>query len=256
MDIEQYFEEALGHTDLSGVNQNLPGKWKSAGDSRSCSDDNPSRGFDCNICLDSVQDPVVTLCGHLYCWPCIYKWLHFQSMDSESQDEKHQQCPVCKSEVSKTSLIPLYGRGLTTKHSKGKAPHLDLVIPKRPLRPACELLAPRSRASPQFSRQFHHGHSSHQSHMYYSQQGSFSDPPMLSSGSTNLIHPVIGMLGDMVYTRIFGDSITSISTYRNTYNQVGNTSPRIRRHVLQADKSLSRISFFLFCCLLLCLLLF
>jgi len=36
---------------------------------------NGSSGFDCNICLENVQDPVVTLCGHLYCWPCIYKWL-------------------------------------------------------------------------------------------------------------------------------------------------------------------------------------
>ncbi|CAH8279553.1 unnamed protein product [Arabidopsis lyrata] len=25
--------------------------------------------FDCNICLETAHDPVVTLCGHLYCWP-------------------------------------------------------------------------------------------------------------------------------------------------------------------------------------------
>ena len=29
--------------------------------------------FACNICLELAQDPVVTQCGHLYCWPCIYK---------------------------------------------------------------------------------------------------------------------------------------------------------------------------------------
>lgn len=29
--------------------------------------------FECNICLELAQDPVVTQCGHLYCWPCIYK---------------------------------------------------------------------------------------------------------------------------------------------------------------------------------------
>lgn len=31
--------------------------------------------FECNICLDVATDPVVTQCGHLYCWPCIYKYV-------------------------------------------------------------------------------------------------------------------------------------------------------------------------------------
>ena len=32
--------------------------------------------FLCSICLDAVSDePVVTRCGHLYCWPCLYTWL-------------------------------------------------------------------------------------------------------------------------------------------------------------------------------------
>lgn len=30
--------------------------------------------FECNICYELAQEPVVTLCGHLYCWPCIYRW--------------------------------------------------------------------------------------------------------------------------------------------------------------------------------------
>ena len=25
--------------------------------------------FECNICLEMASNPVVTLCGHLYCWP-------------------------------------------------------------------------------------------------------------------------------------------------------------------------------------------
>lgn len=32
--------------------------------------------FMCAICIDEVSDePVVTKCGHLFCWPCLYQWL-------------------------------------------------------------------------------------------------------------------------------------------------------------------------------------
>ena len=36
--------------------------------------------FLCNICLEQDNDPVVTLCGHLFCWPCIFQWLHAHSI--------------------------------------------------------------------------------------------------------------------------------------------------------------------------------
>ena len=29
--------------------------------------------FECNICFDDPSQPVLSKCGHLYCWPCIYK---------------------------------------------------------------------------------------------------------------------------------------------------------------------------------------
>ena len=32
--------------------------------------------FMCAICIDEVSDePVVTRCGHIFCWPCLYQWL-------------------------------------------------------------------------------------------------------------------------------------------------------------------------------------
>ncbi|MES1914420.1 MAG: hypothetical protein MHM6MM_006496 [Cercozoa sp. M6MM] len=53
--------------------------------------------YECAICLDSPSDPVVTRCGHLYCWPCLFKWL-----------ERSNSCPICKGAVSRDTVIPLY----------------------------------------------------------------------------------------------------------------------------------------------------
>lgn len=36
-------------------------------------DDGSGGAFDCNVCYDVAREPVVTLCGHLYCWPCLYR---------------------------------------------------------------------------------------------------------------------------------------------------------------------------------------
>ncbi|KAL0461517.1 UNVERIFIED_CONTAM: E3 ubiquitin-protein ligase [Sesamum latifolium] len=79
--------------------------------------------FECNICFDLAQDPVITLCGHLYCWPCLYKWLQGHS--------KSQECPVCKAPVDEEKLIPLYGRGKTSTDPRSKPPP-GTEIPNRP----------------------------------------------------------------------------------------------------------------------------
>jgi E3 ubiquitin-protein ligase RNF5 len=62
--------------------------------------------FDCKICLDLAKDPVVTCCGHLFCWPCIYRWLYLSSSRTRTKE-----CPVCKGEVSDKDVIPIYGSG-------------------------------------------------------------------------------------------------------------------------------------------------
>uniref|UniRef100_T1E2A2 RING-type E3 ubiquitin transferase n=1 Tax=Psorophora albipes TaxID=869069 RepID=T1E2A2_9DIPT len=83
----------------------------SAGKSKiSLEDDNAEDGdeekkddtvFECNICLDTAKDAVVSMCGHLFCWPCIHQWMNGY----------RNTCPVCKSSISKEKVIPLYGRG-------------------------------------------------------------------------------------------------------------------------------------------------
>ncbi|GMH06463.1 hypothetical protein Nepgr_008303 [Nepenthes gracilis] len=84
---------------------------------------NDSGDFECNICFELPQDPIVTLCGHLFCWPCLYKWLHHHSQS--------QECPVCKALIQEEKLVPLYGRGKTTSDPRSRpVPGAD--IPNRP----------------------------------------------------------------------------------------------------------------------------
>lgn len=58
--------------------------------------------FECNICLETAKEPVVSKCGHLYCWSCIYTWMQ--------QPRDVMVCPVCKSGISSDSVIPIYTR--------------------------------------------------------------------------------------------------------------------------------------------------
>jgi len=76
------------------------------------------RAFECNICLDTARDAVISLCGHLFCWPCLHQWLETRP--------NRQICPVCKAGISKEKVIPLYGRG----NSDAKDPREK--VPPRP----------------------------------------------------------------------------------------------------------------------------
>ncbi|CAL9767059.1 unnamed protein product [Musa acuminata subsp. burmannicoides] len=105
------------------------------------SSNNDAGSFECNICFELAQDPVVTLCGHLFCWPCLYKWLHGHAQSSE--------CPVCKAIVEEEKLVPLYGRGKNSTDPRSKSmPGMN--IPHRPAgqRPAT--------APPPDPNNFHH----------------------------------------------------------------------------------------------------
>jgi E3 ubiquitin-protein ligase RNF5 len=85
--------------------------------------------FDCSICFEvPFEDPVVTLCGHLFCWSCLHRWM-----------TQHATCPVCKSLVDRERVIPLYGRGRdrgaassAARQRHGKATLTDASVPPRP----------------------------------------------------------------------------------------------------------------------------
>lgn len=85
--------------------------------SKDSKQDDENARFECNICLEQARDAVVSMCGHLFCWPCLHQWL-----DTRPQ---RQLCPVCKSAISKDKVIPLYGRG-------GSGDPRNKTIPPRP----------------------------------------------------------------------------------------------------------------------------
>eukprot|EP00798_Chlamydomonas_sp_ICE-L_P007736 gene7736-911_t len=91
-------------------------------------DDQDCSAFECNICLDLAKEPVVTLCGHLFCWPCLYRWIQVQHLS--------KACPVCKAGVVIDNVVPIYGRA-------NEEPILEALKEEPlPMRPAGQRLAP------------------------------------------------------------------------------------------------------------------
>jgi len=87
-------------------------------DKKSPEDDSATRAFECNICLDTASDAVISMCGHLFCWPCLHQWL-------ETRPQR-QICPVCKAGIGRDKVVPLYGRDGDQKDPREKP------IPPRP----------------------------------------------------------------------------------------------------------------------------
>ncbi|XP_054812965.1 E3 ubiquitin-protein ligase RMA3 [Prosopis cineraria] len=223
--------------------------------------------FECNICLESAHDPVVTLCGHLYCWPCIFRWLQTQSSSDES-DHLQPSCPVCKSDLSHTSLVPLYGRGAHSSDSEVTKTQMDTGIPSRPPPHSSNAMLNSATASTSQSGQLHPSYLQSQSqpfhyHQYcphlYEGHAIINRSPYLGVAAlTSFSYPIIDMFRETVFARMLGNSDSNSLAYRYVgyYPHITGGSHRMRRQEMLIDKSLSRVSFFLLCCIILCLLLF
>ncbi|GAV67631.1 zf-C3HC4_2 domain-containing protein [Cephalotus follicularis] len=205
--------------------------------------------FDCNICLDPANEPVVTLCGHLYCWPCIYKWLLVQSASLASDEPP--QCPVCKADISHTTMVPLYGRGQapTEGEFEGKVPYRGMVTPPRPSASGAKALSASTPTGQQLPYRNPYQGQHYNPHLSYSslEEDSPSPLPNLQGGRTTL---PAGFEHLMFGERVFGSSESLLYAYPNSYHRAGSSSPRFRRHVMQSIYfSLFFFSFLPYCLL-------
>lgn len=67
----------------------------------------------CPLCMDALENPAVTSCGHLYCWNCIVPWAQKQKSTSNSTSSSGNnhimiKCPVCRVLFSQQSIRPVY----------------------------------------------------------------------------------------------------------------------------------------------------
>jgi E3 ubiquitin-protein ligase RNF5 len=76
--------------------------------------DRASRRYMCNICYGTPTNPVLTQCGHLFCWECIYVWS--QSVGG------CRFCPTCRSRMELGEVIPMASNKSTPKKSKCPPP--------------------------------------------------------------------------------------------------------------------------------------
>ncbi|XP_057862976.2 uncharacterized protein LOC131071232 [Cryptomeria japonica] len=187
--------------------------------------------FDCNICLELVQDPVVTLCGHLFCWPCLYRQLQEPSI--------YKECPVCKTTVVEDKVIPLYGRGKVRSADPRTKSVPDVSIPHRP------------------SGQRPHTVRTDTDHHYQSHDFNFMAGPG---------HTPVGSFENIIFSAGFGlfPSLFGFQMHGFAHAPYGSTEmpngfhhggPQhaMRQH-WQQEAFLSNLFLFLLCCLVACLL--
>lgn len=107
--------------------ENQPVRQEGSGQASAVKDDDNAE-FECNVCFDTAKEPVVTSCGHLFCWSCLYQWLH--------RNLENKECPTCKGALLGCNITPIYGRGGPERSMRGEVGEEGkqggFVIPPRP----------------------------------------------------------------------------------------------------------------------------
>ncbi|XP_077214458.1 uncharacterized protein LOC143849347 [Tasmannia lanceolata] len=197
------------------------------------SSSNDSASFECNICFELAQDPIVTLCGHLFCWSCLYKWLHIHSHS--------QECPVCKAIVQEEKLVPLYGRGKTSTDPRSRSIP-GVHIPNRPAGQRPETAPP---PDPNHFAPHGFGFMGGIGPMATTRVGNF----MFSAGFGGLLPSLLNLcVHGSAYTNAYGPTAGFPSWYMNPFHGGhvhghGFMQPPTRGH--QSDSTLTLLLFFI-----------
>ncbi|XP_030371050.1 uncharacterized protein LOC115621524 [Scaptodrosophila lebanonensis] len=61
--------------------------------------------YKCNVCHKYVRGGVITICGHMFCWVCLWPTLHGRN---------HPKCPRCQRRlILHEDIMPFHGEGPT-----------------------------------------------------------------------------------------------------------------------------------------------
>ena len=61
----------------------------------------------CSLCKDSLKSPIVTKCGHIFCYSCVFNHL-----------KTNKLCPICHKEINIESLTPVFGHSIESNNSE------------------------------------------------------------------------------------------------------------------------------------------
>lgn len=111
--------ESASHDGDGGVHSTNANTTESA--SRNEVGDDAHHPFECYICYNPATEPVLTKCGHLYCWPCLYKWARTA-----------ETCAVCRATVNEFNIICLQTPSWSTEEDSAAKADENSGIPPRP----------------------------------------------------------------------------------------------------------------------------
>uniref|UniRef100_A0AAR2L862 Helicase-like transcription factor n=1 Tax=Pygocentrus nattereri TaxID=42514 RepID=A0AAR2L862_PYGNA len=67
---------------------------------------------ECSVCLDSLRQPVITHCAHVFCKPCICEVIQSQTVRA--------RCPLCRADIKSTELVEFPGEEDDSGIAEGK----------------------------------------------------------------------------------------------------------------------------------------